>query len=353
MDNDFILFMKQEDFRKKTPAIQRELRELAVREVLEGGKTRKEAARIVGVHRLIVAQWISRYKEIGKAAFKGKVRGRRRGDCMRLSSTQSNSIKKIITDKFPEQYKMNFMLWTRDAVRDLIHKKYDILLPVRTIGDYLKRWGFTAQRPKKRAYEQQPEVVQKWLNDTYPLIKEAAQKENAEIQWADETAVCSNDHRGRRYAPKGKTPIIQRQTRGHRINMISSISNRGTLRFMLFEKNCTSIVFMNFLERLIKGSNNKIFLIVDNHSVHKSKNVKKWLKKNEDKISLYYLPPYAPEHNPDEYLNNAIKQHIGTQPRNDSKPDLMRELRSYMHSLQKNINKIKSFFRASAVCFAA
>ena len=179
------------------------------------------------------------------------------------------------------------------------------------MGDYLKSWGFTPQKPKKKAYEQNSKSVNKWLEDEYPKIKKQAKKENAEIHWADETGIKNTSQYGRSYAPKGKTPVKETLAKRLSLNMISTVTNQGKVRFMTYKGTMNSQRFVIFLKRLIKGANRKLFIILDNLKVHHSKIVKKWVEENKNKIALFYLPSYSPELNPDEYLNNDLKSGIG------------------------------------------
>lgn len=301
------------DARKLNPEEQREKRATALR-MREQGYTFKATAKAVGVHMRTVAKWAKTVEEEGKqAAIEGGQRGARAGVRRSLTDTQEVLIQTLITDKMPDQLKLGFALWTRAAVRELIQEQCGFLMPVRTVGEYLKRWGYTPQRPLKRAYQQNPKAVQCWLDEEYPLIAQRAKAEKAEIQWADETGVRSDNHGGRSFAPTGKTPV--RLVSGSRFstNMISSVTNRGKLRFMLYKESMTAQVFIRFLDRLVRGSKGKkIFLILDNLRVHHSKKVAAWVAAREDQIELFFLPAYAPELNPDEYLNGDLKQQLKT-----------------------------------------
>ena len=192
----------------------------------------------------------------------------------------------------------------------MIKQRYRLDLPLRTITDYLKRWGFTPQRPTKRAYEQNPDAVTQWHETTYPQIQAKARKEKAEIHWGDETGIQNDAYCARGFAPKGKTPVVRINATRSRINMISSITNQGKVRFMLYRETMTSQVLIKFLSRLIKDSDHKILLILDNLRVHHSKRVQAWLEERKDQIELFFLPSYSPELNPDEYLNGDLKKRI-------------------------------------------
>jgi transposase len=269
-----------------------------------------------------------------------------------LSSSQESQIKKMIKDKTPDQLKLSFALWTRKAVIELVEQEFEIKIPIRTMGEYLKRWGYTPQKPLKRAYEQQPKIVKKWLKETYPYIERKAKQEKAEIHWGDETGISSHANVARSYAPKGKTPVIRSMGRKISSSMISTVTNTGKVRFMIFEKAMNVSIFLKFLRQLIKGNKRKIFLIVDNLRVHHAKKLKPWLKENLKKIEIFYLPSYSPERNPDEYVNQDIKIHMRNKPIAKSKEEMNRTLNRYMRTLQKKPLKVKNFFNHKDVQYA-
>lgn len=208
---------------------------------------------------------INRYEQGGAATIKPASRGRNSGDGRILTDEQERSVRQIICDKRPEQLKMEFALWNRAAVMQLIERECGISLSVRGVGNYLKRWGFTPQKPIKKAHEQRPEAVQEWLGKDYPAIEQRAKAEGAEIHWGDETAVVNTDVRGRSYAPIGKTPVTYAVggTR-QKLSMIATVTNQGKARWMIIDEAFNSDKLIEFLEALIKDAEKKVFLILDN-----------------------------------------------------------------------------------------
>ena len=204
----------------------------------------------------------------------------------------------------------------------------------------------------KKAYEQSSAKVRLWLKEEYPKIHSRAKRMGAEIHWGDEMGIRSDDQIGRTYGKIGKTPVVEVSGKRFRTNMISTITNRGKLRFMVFNERFTTSVFIEFLKRLIKGSKQMIFLILDGHPVHKSKKVTSWLLENKNLIEVHLLPAYSPELNPDEYLNQDIKQY-SRKRRPENQAELVVNLRSYLKSNQKKPDKIKNFFKAEKVKYAA
>ena len=317
------------------------------------GKTQSYVAEFFGVTRKSVYTWLGQYDEKGMKGLSQKKRGRLVGQQRTLSAKRETEIQRLIVDRCPEQLKLPFALWTRKAVQELVERQYGLLLPIRTIGEYLKRWGFTPQKPLRRAYEQRPLVVQEWLDENYPKIHKRAKKENAEIYWGDETGLSSEDNRGRSYSPKGKTPI--RNVTGSRFStsIISAIANQRQLRFMVFKGALRMDLFLTFLKRLIKDAKRKVFLIVDNLRVHHAKKVQKWVGEHKNEIELFYLPAYTPERNPDEYLNHDVKTSLGNKRAPQNQIELTANLRNYMRRLQKKRSKVQNFFQHKLVKYAA
>jgi transposase len=249
---------------------------------------------------------------------------------------------------------MEFFLWSRAAVSQLIEQEYGIKLHVRSVGKYLARWGFTPQKPIKRAYEQSPVAVQAWLEGEYPGIAERARHEGAEIHWGDETALVNTDVRGRSFAPAGKTPVAMTVggTR-QKLSMIATVTNQGKTRWMIIDESFDADKLIEFLALLIKDADRKVFLILDNLRVHHSKIVKAWVAERHDQIELFYLPSYSPQLNPEERLNADLKQEIGKQVPVRTKTKLREAANSHMKSLERSPERVISYFQDRRVRYAA
>lgn len=345
--------MQLGDARKLSQDAQEALRRRAIRLVNTYHKPVREVADILGVARWTVYKWLTAVRLHGEHAIVKKRRGPRKGSRAVLLPAQCKIIRRFITDRCPDQLKMPFALWTREAVQRLIHDCFGIKLHIATIGKYLKRWGYTPQRPLRRSYTQNPEKITGWLKKEYPAIVARAKAENAEIQWGDESGIRSDCQVSTGYAPKGKTPVLKQPGQRFSVNMISTITNRGSLRFMVYEGNFNISIFLKFLRRLIQKQDRKIFLILDNLKVHHGKKVQKWIAKHRDKIELFFLPPYAPEYNPDEYLNNAVKGRTHRRKMSRNRAELASHVRSILATLQKEPKTIKNLFQAPAVRYAA
>ena len=322
-----------------------------VRAMVDEGLTQSEAVETFGVGRSSIHGWMKAYRKGGFDALKAKKRGPKRSS--RLAGWQAATTVRLIEDRCPDQLKLPFALWTREAVGQLIERRFGIVLSVWTVGRYLKRWGFTPQKPLRRAYEQDPQAVAAWLKRDYPEIRKRAKAEKACIYWGDEMGLRSDSQVGTSYARKGQTPVVPGTGRRFGCNMISAITNRGQLSFMIFKDRFTAPVMLTFLKRLVRQSQQKVYLILDGHPVHRAKRVKRWVESHDEEIELFYLPGYSPQLNPDEYLNNDVKGNAVGRRRAGTQTEMMANLRSYLRSTQKQPHIVKSYFEHKDVRYAA
>lgn len=339
------------DARCLTASAQEALRRRAVRAVREEGMSKSDAARTFGVSRTSIHAWLGKFSQRGGAGLASRPRGRPRRS--RLAGHQAATTVRLIADRCPDQLKLPFALWTREAVAQLIAERYDIRVSVWTAGRYLKKWGFTPQKPLRRAYERNPAAVKKWLSEEYPAIQRRAKREQGEILWGDEMGLRSDHQTGTSYGRKGQTPVIPGTGQRFRCNMISAISNQGRLAFMVFKQRFTAKVLLDFLRRLVRHAGHKVFLIIDGHPVHKSKKVKQWLKQHTAEIELFLLPGYCPELNPDEYLNQDVKSNALGRRRPNNQAEMIDNLRSRLRSTQRKPCKVKNYFQHPHVKYAA
>jgi len=344
--------MEKIDTRKLKPEVQQQLRNQVVR-LRKAGRSYEEIGQIVGVHPTNACKVFKAYEKGGSKAIALNKRGRKTGSARTLTVEQEKRLQKAITDKSPDQLKFPFALWTREAVRQLIAQLFDIQMPIRTVGQYLHRWGFTPQKPLRRAYEQNPVAVQKWIDEQYPAIVADAKKQKAEIHWGDETGLCSDSQHGRSYAPKGQTPAIRLCAKKNRINLISSITNQGKVRFMIYKDTMNAQTMIKFMQRLVKDADRKVFLILDNLRVHHSKLVKEWVQEHHKHIELFFLPSYSPELNPDEYLNCDLKAGVHSGPPARSKEQLHGKTLSHLRMLQKRPDRVAKYFKHKKIAYAA
>jgi transposase len=293
-------------------------------------------------------------RQKGVTSLKARPRGGRKPAL--LKPWQAARIVGIIRERNPDQLKLPlpYVLWTREAVQKLIFQKYGIQLALRTISDYLARWGMTPQKPVSRAYQQNSEAVQLWLEEKYPAIVARAKKEKGLLFWEDEMGLRSDHVAGRGFSLKGVKPVLERTGDRFGCNMISAISNLGKLYFSIFEGSFKIPVFLDFLKRLIQqNKGRKVFLIADGHPVHKARLIQDWLEENKSRIELFLLPGYSPERNPDELLNQELKATVFRARRPTNKQELKALLRKRLCQIQKIPQKIQSYFQARYTAYAA
>jgi transposase len=344
--------MEKIDARTLKPEVQEQLRKQAIH-LRQKGHSVEQIAAILDVNSRTVYRWWQLYRRGGVKSIRIRRRGRPTGACRRLTVEQEKQIRRMIRDKQPDQMKLPFALWSRIAVQQLIQQLWAMRMPIRTVGEYLKRWGFTPQKPFRRAYEQNPKRVKQWLQEQYPGIARRAKQEDAEIQWADETGLCNGSYYGRSYAPRGQTPAIRLPARPQRINLISTVTNQGKVRFMVYRDTMTAQTMIRFMRRLIKDVGRKVFLIVDNLRVHHSKLVREWLEEHREQIEVFYLPSYSPELNPDEYLNCDLKVGVHTGVPATSKSELARKAIGHLRMLQKRPARVAKYFKHPKIAYAA
>lgn len=342
--------VRSEDARHLSPGALDTLRRRVIR-VVSGGIPQAEAARVFGVSRQSVNAWHQRWRQGGVRALRGRPRGR--PPQIRLKPHQAATVVRLITDRCPEQVKLPFVLWTREAVRDLIARRCGVRLSVWTVGRYLRRWGFTPQKPLRRAYERDPVAVRRWLRKQYPAIRALARREQATIFWGDETGMRSDHQAGRSWGRRGVTPVIPGTGKRFRCNMISALTNRGKLAFMVFERTFTAAVFVEFLRRLLRHAGRPVFLVVDEHPVHGAASVERWAARHRPRLRLFFLPGYSPDLNPDELLNQDVKTNAVGRKRPRDKVELMGNVRRYLWSTQRRPAKVRRYFHHPSVRYAA
>jgi len=344
--------MEKMDFRTLSSDERYRFRKRAIT-LIKSGKKQKEVAEVFGIRTNTVSDWVKSHKLLGTKGLRDNRKGPKSEDVKLLTKEQEKEIQKMIIDTMPDQLKLSFSLWTRKAVKELVEREFGVVMAINTMGDYLRSWGFSPQKPKKKAYEQCSKKVQKWLEKEYPAIKKKAKQENAEIHWGDETGVRNNSQHGRSYAPKGITPVKKSMAKRFSINMISTVTNQGKVGFMIYSGSMNAERLIQFLKQLTKGKKRKVYLILDNLRVHHSKMVKKWVEENSEKISIFHLPPYSPEKNPDEYLNCDLKYGLSEKPSPKNQEQLKNNVENHMVMLQENQQRVKKYFNHKDIKYAA
>lgn len=346
--------MDKISFVKLSKEKQSEVRRRAVYSYLSmHPKNKSKIAKLYQVTENIIKKWLDNYEQFGEKSFAFDKRGAKKFQNTSLSKRQLNWLQKQLVSKTPEQLKFPFALWTRKLVAELIERKFGVKVDVSTAGEYLKNFGMTPQKPVLKSCKQQPQPIREWLDVRYPQVVESAKAQNALIFWGDETAVRSRDQVGKGYSLRGIKPVQSQGGYRFGVNMVSAINNSGNSRFMLFLGKMNGKKFIEFLRRMIKGQRQKIVLIIDNAPYHKSAVVKAFALKHADKLELVFLPTYTPELNPDEYLNNALKQKLNHRPKAKSAKELRKTVSYEMRKMQSSRDAIKNLFCHDKVKYAA
>jgi transposase len=320
--------------------------------VCEAGFTKLAASAALGITRQAVGKAVALYDEGGWEALKLGKRGRRPGEQAKLKGHQCATIVRLITDHTPDQLKMPFVLWTAAAVRDLVHERFGVILPVRTMRKYLQKWNFTPQKPVRKAWQQSSAAVDKWLRETYPKIALRAKARGATIYWVDETGVTNQANSQRGYAPVGKTPVLKQNGTRRKVNMISGVTNKGEVRFMCYTSTMTQLKFILFLSKLVKSNDGPVVVITDNLRVHHGKKVTAWVEAQAGAIELEFIPGYSPELNADEYLNRDLKKNVNAKKTPGTVQEIKENVISFMRSLQKQPARVMKYFSGRHIQYA-
>jgi transposase len=317
------------------------------------GYTETEMAEVLGVSRETVSRWWTAYADHGLEALPGDRTGRPVGSGRALSDEPARRIQDLIDDHSPEELGIAAAVWSRTAVRDLIRAEYGIDMPVRTVGEYLKRWGYTAKAPRRHAKDQDPDEVDEWLNETYPAIEGRAAREGAEIHWCDETGARADEQSRRGYARVGYPAWVEVPKPHIRMNLVATITNEGEVHFLTYKESMTGAMFLAFLGKLLSEVTRKVFLILDRLPAHEAKAVADWVAAHGDRIELFWLPKHAPERNAEEYLNNDLKGAIGAEGLPGSQGELRSRIEWFMSQLLQLPERVRNYFRHPYVQYAA
>ena len=342
--------MRTNDARRLDHSTLEAMRERAVRSV-QNGESPEVVARVIGINRSTIYGWLAQYRRGGWGALKAKPLF---GRPPKLDGKKLKWIYDIVTQKNPLQLNFAFALWTREMVAKLIKDKFNISLSLVSVGRLLAQLGITCQRPLHRALERDAALVQQWLKQEYPKIKALARREKADIYFGDAAHMRSDHHAGRTWGKKGETPVVLSTGARYRVSLISAVTSRGHMRFMIKKKGGVNAdVFIAFLRRLMIGSKNRIFLIVDRGPAHIAKKTKAFIASLGGQLRLFYLPPYSPDTNPDELVWKHLKADTVGRTSITSFDDFNEKVRSSMLALQRSPAKIRAFFQKPSLRYAA
>ena len=326
-----------------------ELRKRAVASV-QRGESPEVVARVLGVSRQAMYGWLARYREGGWGNLDAKRRG---GRPHKLDGPAMKWVYDAVTMKNPLQLKFPFALWTSKMIGQAILKRFGINLSKASVCRLLNQLGLTPQRPLWRAYQQNPEAVEKWLNKEYPRIKDLAKTMKAKIYFGDEAGIRSDHHGGTTWGAKGKTPVVRSTGSRFGLNMISAVSAQGEFRFMVVKGRVNSLQFFEFVKRLVHNADRPVFLIVDGNPFHRAKTVKTFAEANKDRFRLFHLPPHSPELNPDERVWNDVKNNAVGKKSIESPDQLHKNVISFFRQLQCSPSRVRSYFANETTRYAA
>lgn len=333
------------DARSLSPESLELVRKIAVHAVIELGMTNKEAAEIVGVGENAVGKWCAAYRVQGTEGFFVRPQGRPEGSGRSLSPDEEDEVQAILSEAMPCDYDIPLPRWTRRAVRELIRQRYDQDLTLQGVGKYLARWNLTPQKPARHSPEQDPEEVREFAEETLPDTMKKAENEGGTLHFADETGARIDDQIGRTYAPKGQTPTEDVPANRVRQNVISSVTPDGEMFHWLFPGKMNAETFIDYLERLVAWSHQKVFLVLDRHPAHTAAKVEQWLAEHSDQIEVTWLPRYSPEHNPDEFLNNDLKQNLETKPLPETSEGFRETIQGILEEIASMPDRVKGYFQ--------
>jgi len=319
----------------------------------ELGFSEGDVADLLGVARETVSRWFSAYQTAGLDALPHERSGRPVGSGRTLSDAQAAHLQQILDSHTPEQVGVAAPLWNRRAVRDLIRQQYGIVMPVRTVGAYLRRWGYTLKRPQRHSRDQDPEEVRQWLEETYPTIERRAAEEGATIHWCDETGVGADEHPGRGYAREGQRATVEVPDSHIRVNVVSTITNDGAVHFLTYTETMTAALFITFLEQLLRSCAGKLFVILDRLSAHDAWEVLDWAEAHLERLELFFLPRYAPERNAGEYLNNDLKGQVNAEGLPHDRPELRSRIQAVLQCLAQFPEHVRHYFQHPAMQYVA
>lgn len=316
---------------------------------VQGGENPEVVARALGVARSAVYGWLALYRQGGWGALDARKRG---GGRPKLDGKMLRWVYNTVTMKNPLQLKFDFALWTSRMVGELIQRKFGIKLSKSSVCRLLGQLGLTPQRPLWRAYQQNPEAVQHWLDKEYPKIRAQAKRENARIYFGDEAGVRSDHHAGTTWGKKGETPVVVGTGARFGLNVISAVNPQGDFRFMTVKGRVNAGVFIEFLKRLVHNAQRNVFLIVDGHPAHKAKMVERFVEDQEGRLRLFFLPPYSPQLNPDECVWNDLKNNAVGRMMITGPDMLMRAVVGFLRRVQKLPDRVRGYFNTATTKYA-
>ena len=325
------------------------LRKLAVKRVIEDGEAPSQVMKSLGLCRTTIYPWLRRYEDAGMQALVEKIA---QGPEPKLTEKQRQQVKRWVLGKDPRQFGFDFGLWSRRIVRELIATRMGIELGLTAVGRLLASLDITPQKPLRRAYERDPVAVEQWVKETYPELKKRAKRLGAKIFFQDEAGFQSDAPLGRTYGLKGKTPVVETSGQRQSLSVISAVNARGEFWAATYTSKLNAELFIVFLESFLQCQTGKVFLVVDGHPAHRAKSVQKYVQSLKGRLELHFLPPYAPDLNPDEFVWSYMKANGLSKKPLKQNESLQKRIEEDLTGIQKNRKLVRSFFSAESVVYA-
>jgi transposase len=342
--------MSKIDGRALDHSLSEHLRIMAVRRVVEGGERPSDVMCSMGLHRTSIYPWLKTYDEGGYEGLKGT---KASGPTPKLSEKQCLKVRQWIIGKDPRQYGFDFGLWTRNIIRQLIQERFAVDVSLATVGGILARLGITPQKPLRRAYERDPEAIARWVQTEYPELRARAKINGAAIFFLDEAGFSSEPNLGRTYGKKGETPVVTTTGQRQKVSAISAVNAKGAFWCSVYTGMLNAERFVDFLQAFLKTRRGKVYLVVDGHPSHRAKKVQKFVQSTRGRLELHFLPPYAPDLNPDEFVWQYAKTNgIAKKPLKKGE-SLRKRVEADLDYIGNNKPLIRSFFHAKSVVYAA
>jgi transposase len=308
---------------------------------IQAGAHPEDVAESLGMDRSTVFAWMAKFREGGIEALLAKpVPGRP----PKLSGAQLRKLYTLIVGANPRQLQFEFSLWTREIVREVIRREFGVALSAVSVGRLLRTIGLSPQRPLYRAYQQDPDAVERWKAQEYPAIRAEANKLGATIYFADEASVRSDYHAGTTWAPVGQTPVVRTTGARFSVNMISAVTASGSFKYDIVPGALDAEKFIDFCDKLLTDTPGPVFLIVDGHPVHRSQAVKEYVAGTGGRLRLFRLPSYSPELNPDEWVWKNVKHDTVGRRATTSLDDFTATIITALERLTQLPQLIRAFF---------
>jgi transposase len=323
------------------------IRLMAVRRVREG-ESPSAVVKSYGLCRTTIYKWLRAAKRGGERALQAR---RHPGRAPALTSKQKLQVRRWMNGKDPRQYGFDFGLWTRRIVAELIEDKFGVRLGVTAIGRLLHELDITPQKPLRRAYERDPVAITRWKEEVFPALAKRAKRRGAQIFFLDEAGVRSDQVLGRTWGLRGQTPEVATSGRRQSVSAISAVNARGAFWYAIYTKRLDAEGFIDLLRRFMRARKGPVFLVLDGHPSHRAKAVANYVQSLKGRLELHFLPGYAPELNPDEFVWNHLKrQGVSKKPlRRDE--SLLARVQADLAAIKATPHLVRSFFRAPSVAY--